>query len=461
VTPVDRLRGVPILADLDEDELVQLAAAGRERQLAVGEHLFRQDEPATAFHVVLDGRLETTREVAGEQVTMFAHGPGGYLGAMALLTDTPYRGSTFALERATVFELDGDELRRLAFAHPPLLRAFLPVLESVSGAVKGIERDREKLLAVGSLAAGLAHELNNPAAAGTRGVATLRDLERQRHSAFAAVAAAGTPADRLIALVALGAVAAARPAAREAVDPLTASDREDALAAALEGRGLPDAYGLAAAFTDAELGEEWIERIAADAGEDVLADGLRYVAACAAAGVVLAEVDEATTRIADLVGAFKSYAYLDRGERQKVDIHAGLESTLALLAHRLREREIELVRDLDPQLPSIEASGSELNQVWTNLIGNAVDAVTRGGCITLRTRRQGERLLVEVCDDGPGVPEELQGRVFDAFFTTKPVGTGAGLGLDVAQRIVIRHHGELRLRSEPGDTRFQVLLPAG
>ena len=461
VTPADRLRAVPILADLQDDELAQLAAAGRERALDAGEHLFRQGEPATAFHVVLEGRLETTREVAGEQVTMLGHGPGGYLGAMALLTDTPYRGSTFALEPTVVFELDGDELRRLAFTHPALLRAFLPVLESVSGAVKGIERDREKLLAVGSLAAGLAHELNNPAAAGTRGVATLRELERRRRDAFAAVAAAGVPAERLAALVALGAEAAERRAAGEPLDALAAGDREDALAAALERRGLLDPFGLAAALCDAELADEWVDRVAERAGEEALADALRYVAACAETGVVLAEVGAATTRIADLVGAFRSYAYLDRGERQTVDIHAGLESALALLAQRLREADVEIVRDLDPELPTVEASGSELNQVWTNLIGNAVDAAGAGGRVTLRTRRQGERLLVEVADDGPGVPEALQGRVFDAFFTTKPVGSGAGLGLDIAQRIVVRHHGELRLRSEPGDTRFQVLLPAG
>jgi signal transduction histidine kinase len=194
-------------------------------------------------------------------------------------------------------------------------------------------------------------------------------------------------------------------------------------------------------------------------GEDGLAAGLRFVAACAATRVVLAEVEEATTRIAALVGAVRSYSYLDQAPRQTVDIHEGLESTLSLLGHKLREKQIEIVRDLDPELPGVEASGSELNQVWTNLIDNAADALGPGGRITLRTRRQGERVCIEVGDDGPGIPDELQARVFDAFVTTKPVGQGTGLGLDIAQRMVVRHHGELRLRSQPGDTRFQVLLP--
>jgi signal transduction histidine kinase len=177
--------------------------------------------------------------------------------------------------------------------------------------------------------------------------------------------------------------------------------------------------------------------------------------------VLLAELEGATTRIADLVTAVKSYSYLDQAPRQAVDIHDGLETTLVLIAHKLREKRVEVVREFDPGLPAVEASGSELNQIWTNLIDNAVDAVDPGGRITLRTGLQGGRVLVEVGDDGPGVPPELQARVFDAFFTTKPVGRGTGLGLDIAQRIVLRHHGELRLRSEPGDTRFQVLLPVG
>jgi signal transduction histidine kinase len=455
----DRLAQIAVLEGLGDEELARLAAAGRERRLSQGDYLFHEGERATAFHLVLDGQLETTREVAGEQVLMISHGPGGFLGAMALLTDTPYRGSTCAVAETHLFELDGEELRRLAFAHPPLLRRFLPAIESVSGAVKGVERDREKLLAVGKLAAGLAHELNNPAAAAARGVATLRDYERQRQAAFAEMAAAGAPAERLAALASLGAEAIEHTVPGERLDALAESDREQELVEALDARGVPDAFEIASGLTEAGLGPEWVDRVAAGVGEDGLAAGLRFVAACAATRVVLAEVEEATTRIAALVGAVRSYSYLDQAPRQTVDIHEGLESTLSLLGHKLREKQIEIVRDLDPELPGVEASGSELNQVWTNLIDNAADALGPGGRITLRTRRQGERVCIEVGDDGPGIPDELQARVFDAFVTTKPVGQGTGLGLDIAQRMVVRHHGELRLRSQPGDTRFQVLLP--
>src|SRR6185312_1209331 len=173
--------------------------------------------------------------------------------------------------------------------------------------------------------------------------------------------------------------------------------------------------------------------------------------------VVLGELEQATARIADLVGALRAYSYLDQGPRQTVDVNEGIASTLALLEHKLRDRQVEVVRDFDAALPGVEGSGSELNQLWTNLIDNAADALGPGGRLTLRTRGRGrgERISVEVADDGPGVPADLQARVFDAFFTTKPVGQGAGLGLDIAQRIVVRHHGEVRLRSQPGDTCFE------
>ena len=456
---VGRLRQVPILGSLGDEELARLAGAGRERRLAPGEFLFHQGERAGAFHVVLDGQLETTREVAGEQVLMMSHGSGGYLGAMALLTDTPYRGTTCAVAETLGFELDGEELRRLAFTHPSLLREFLPAIESVSAAVKGIERDHEKLLAVGRLAAGLAHELNNPAAAATRGVATLREYERLRQGAFAEIAGTGAPVEQLAALVSLGAEATEQTVPGERLDPLAESDREQELVEALAQRGLPDAVQIASSLTEAGLGREWVDRVAAGVGEDGLAAGLRFVGACAGTRVLLAELAEATTRIATLVAAVRSYSYLDQAPRQTVDIHEGLESTLSLLGHKVRAKQIEIVRDFDPRLPGVEASGSELNQVWTNLIDNAVDALGDDGRITLRTRRQGERVCIEICDNGPGIPDDLQTRVFDSFFTTKPVDQGTGLGLDIAHPIVVRHHGELRLQSQPGDTRFQVLLP--
>lgn len=458
----ERLRAVALLDDLEDGEIAWIAAEGRERRLVPGEHLFHQGDRAGAFHVVLDGRLETSRDVGGEQVFMFDHGPGGHLGAMAILTDTPYRGSTVAVEDTLVFELEGDELRRLAVAHPPLLRKLLGVVESVGGIVKRIEADREKLLTVGKLAAGLAHELNNPAAAAARGAVTLREYERRRQDAFAEIARTGAPAECLAALVTLGTQATdCAGATTERVDPLAESDREQELAALLEARGVDDPWDIASALTEARLGPEWVDRVAEGVGEAGLSAGLRFLGACAGASLLLAEVEEATGRVSALVDAFRSYSYMDQATRQTVDVHAGIENTLALLGHKLRDRRIALVRDLDPDLPAIEASGSELNQVWTNLLDNAIDAVGDEGRITLRTRRRTDRVMVEIGDDGPGIPPEMQARIFEAFVSTKDEGKGTGLGLDIARRIVTRHKGELRLESRPGDTRFQVFLPIG
>jgi signal transduction histidine kinase len=458
VTP-DRLREVPILSGLGDVELERLAELGRERRLATGDLLFREGDRATAFHILLEGSLETTRAVAGEEVLLLSHRPGGYLGAMALLTDTAYRGSTTATSDALVFELDGDELRGLAFTHPPLVRAFLAAIESVSGAVKGLERDYEKLIAVGQLAAGLAHELNNPAAAAAREVATLREYERDRQEAFAVIAASGASAERLAALASLGAAATSAAEDDEPLDPIARSDREQDLADQLERRGVADPYDLAAALTEARLDASWVERVASEVGADVLPAGLRFVASCAGTRVLLAELEEATTRISDLVGAVRSYSHVDQAPRTMVDVRVGIEDTLSLLGHKLREKRIDIVRDFEGDVPLIEASGPELNQVWTNLIDNAVDALPPGGRLELAARRIGNRLCVEIADDGPGIPAEAQSRIFDAFFTTKPVGQGTGLGLDIARRLVLRHHGEIRLHSEPGDTRFQVMLP--
>jgi signal transduction histidine kinase len=456
---VDKLRSAPILSSVSDEDLERIAASGRELHLAPGDILYSQGGEDLAFYVVLEGRLETTREVAGENVLMMDHGPGGYVGALASLTDTPYRGTNRAVVDTVVFELSDEEFRALAVAYPAVMREVLPAIEHVSGAIKGAERDREKLLAVGKLAAGLAHELNNPAAAAARGVATLREYEEQRQASFAAIVNAGVPAQALGRLVAVAAEAtgSATPAAR--LDPLDASDREQELFEQIDRRGVPDAYDVAAGMVEGGLGIEWVDRVAESVGEEHLAPGLRFVAACAGLRVLLAEVEEATNRIATLVGAVKRYSYVDQAPVQRVDIHEGLESTLGVLGHKLREKRVSIIRNYDPDLPAVEAAGSELNQVWTNLLDNAIDAIEPGGRITLRTRLHGGQVLVEIVDNGPGIPDEIRSRIFDAFFTTKPVGQGTGLGLDIAQRIVLRHRGEMRLESRPGETRFVVLLP--
>ena len=457
---VERLAEVPILAPLDEDGLRDLLERGSERRLAAGDCLFREGEPASLFQVLIEGELETTRDVDGDRATMMIHRANGHLGAIALLTDTPYRGTTHALTDALIFELAGEDFHRLVLTHPALLRSLLQVFAPVMGTVQGLARDRERVQALGTLAAGLAHELNNPASAAARAADAMKDYETLRQGAMGRLVMDGASTTQLGELLALTAEAASQTTSPSA-DPLERSDREEDLLSWLAAQGAGDCDDLAYLLADGGLSAAWAERTQAIAGGAHLVPALRLVGACAAASVLLSELREATTRISGLVEDVRRYSYLDQDPHQTINVHEGIESTLSVLAHRFSESGIEVVRDFAPDLPQIEASGPELNQVWTNLVANAIDALDgAGGTLTITTRRLAGRIQVEVADDGPGIPQESLSRVFDAFFTTKDVGQGTGLGLDIARRVVLRHHGEVGVESRPGHTAFRVILPA-
>ncbi len=456
---VERLAEVPILATLDERDLRDLIERGAERRLAAGDRLFREGEPASLFQILIEGELETTRDVDGDQATMMLHRANGHLGAIALLTGTPYRGTTHALTEALIFELAGEDFHRLVLAHPALLRELLKVFAPVMGTVQGLARDRERVQALGTLAAGLAHELNNPASAAARAADAMKDYEAVRQGAMGRLVLEGATTTQLGELLALTAEATSQAIAAAAVDPLARGDREEDLLTWLEGRGVED-DDLAYLMADGGLSAEWGDRTRAVVGDAHLPAALALVGACSAASVLLEELREATTRISGLVEDVRRYSYLDQDPHQTIDVHEGIESTLAILAHRFGEAGIEVIRDFAPDLPQIEASGPELNQVWTNLFANAIDALADGGGgLTVTTRTLAGRIQVEVADDGPGIPPESLTRVFDAFFTTKDVGQGTGLGLDIARRVVLRHHGELLVVSRPGHTAFRVNLP--
>jgi signal transduction histidine kinase len=347
----------------------------------------------------------------------------------------------------------------------PQLRAWFPMaMHLIEGMLIGqrnsqiVVGQREKLLALGSLTAGLTHELNNPAAAAVRATSSLRDrIAGMRHK-LALLAKTNIDAEALAQLVEIQEDAVKRVADAPTLSPLETSDREDDMGSWLEDHEVDGAWELAPIFVGAGLTPDWMEQLPSVTGGEDLNGSVRWLAYSVETEMLMTEIEEATRRISTLVSAAKNYSHMDRAGHEWVDIHEGLKSTLTIMTHRLRG--ITVVKELDRTLPKILAYPGELNQVWTNIIDNAAAAMDGTGTLTVRTSRDGDQVLVEICDTGPGIPPELQRRIFEPFFTTKGVGEGTGLGLDISWKIVVnRHGGDLRVVSSPGDTRFEVRLP--
>ena len=452
------LRRIAILADLPDERLRELAQHGIEQTYRAGEYVFRGQQEAVYWWLLLEGELETTIDVGGDELPLLNHPAGGFLGAISILTGELLRGSTRAAVDSRLFLVEPDAFRRLLVTEPTVFKAVMDVFVPVITNYTAMERDRDRLLSLGTLAAGLAHELNNPAAAAQRAASELEAAEVAGQRALSGLAAHGVGADAIGRLCQFTSEALGEADGREPLAGLDRADRVAAVTSWLAERGLADGVAAADALVDAGLDEAWVERllaVAPDAQEELLA----WVASRLTADRITHELEDATARIAQLVQSVRQYSYLDQAPRQEVDIHDGIESTLAILAHKVSESKIEVVREYDHSLPRIDAHAPELNQVWTNLIDNALAAAPEGGRVTIRTRRAGDFLVVEVEDDGPGIPDDVAARIFDPFFTTKPPGEGTGLGLDIARRIVVRHRGDLRLKPVDRGACFQVLLP--
>lgn len=320
---------------------------------------------------------------------------------------------------------------------------------------------RERLLSLGRLSAGLTHELNNPAAAAVRATAALRERVSRMRGKLAHLATSDIDGAAFGALLEVQEAAIERMAKVEEMSALEVADAEDATADWLDDHGVADGWDLAPALVAAGVDPDWLDEVAAKVPDELVGDGIRWVAYALETEQLMAEIEDSTVRISTLVGAAKQYSQLDRAAHADIDVKEGLISTIIMLKHKIRSGPpVELVKDLAPDLPLVPAHPAELNQVWTNLIDNALQAMPDGGRLTVRTALDGDSVLVEIRDTGTGIPVELQGKIFEPFFTTKPVGEGTGLGLDICYRVITqRHGGDLRVVSEPGDTRFQVRLP--
>jgi signal transduction histidine kinase len=359
-----------------------------------------------------------------------------------------------------VLRLPATELRTRINAWFPFGRHLIEGLYRTARSIESTARQREALVTLGTLAAGLAHEINNPAAAAARAVDSLAAEYQTLTAALSQLATGGISPSQLAALDALRReLEAGNEAAGLQQDPIALSDREDELSDWLDEHGVDHGWEIAPALAAAGAGTDWCDRAAAALPGPALQPGLECVASMFSATALLAEVKESTRRVSELVGAIKSYSQMDRGSVQHIDVTEGLESTLVMLGYRLRDG-ITVSREYGAGLPKIQAHAGELNQVWTNLIDNAVDAMDGRGTLRLATRADGDSVVVEVIDSGPGMPPKVAARAFEPFFTTKDVGKGTGLGLDIAQRIVVeRHGGTIAIDSRPGQTTLRVRLP--
>ena len=452
------LRPIDLFEEVDDEHLQDIASHAELRQYRAGE-LISQEEAEARVFLLLEGTAETFRDLNGASESSGDHVAPTYLGAIGALTGSGLAVRVQAKTDALVAEIDAEEFLELAIENRSILRRVLERVRPVVGRITAIEQNRERLESLGTMAAGLAHELNNPASAAKRASADLADALDVLSSTIGVFVESGVSREQAESLVQIqrGVVAACR--ARASISQLELADAEDELTAALEEAGIGEAYRIVEPLAQAGFDEQQLARVKELAGGATEA-AVRWIAASLLARELAAELAESTERMSKLVAAVKMYAYMDRGGLVEVDVREGIDTTLTILGHKLKHTTIELERDMDEDLPRFQAYGAELNQVWTNLLDNAIDALGDSGTITISAHRDGDCVEVDIGDDGPGVPPEAAERIFEPFFTTKEVGKGTGLGLDTARRIVVdRHHGSLTLQTEPGRTVFRVRLP--
>ena len=454
---VDELRQLAIFEKVNDERLQRLLDVGRTIEIEPGLQLFTEGDPADHWWVLVDGAVDLFRTVGREEARVGQMLPGRWAGGFrAWDDDGVYLATGRGVEFGRLLQVPAHDLRDLMEEWLPLA---VHLVRGVFGTARTIEatvRQRESLVTLGTLSAGLAHELNNPAAAAVRTVGTMGTTLDGLLASLGQLAEGAITAEQFLALERLRRTIEP-PAAHRS--PMQISDAEEELGEWLEDHGVEDAWTLAATLAGAGVPIDWCEKAADLLPGRALEAGLSWVAGTLTVSAQLDELREATGRVSELVSAVRSYTQMDRASLQPVDVVEGLTSTLVMLGHKLKDG-VEVHRDFTPGLPRIDAYAGELNQVWTNLIDNAVDAMNGAGRLRISTRADDDAVVIEIADSGPGLSPEAESRAFDAFFTTKDVGKGTGLGLDIARRVVVeRHQGSIDLVREGDETVARVRLP--
>jgi signal transduction histidine kinase len=449
IAQLELFQGIP------EGEIEWMLANGEIVNLPAGVAFIRENQPAELFYVTLLGELQVSRVINGVR-EVFGTTPAGVIGGeIALLTGDVQLSTATTIMDSQLLVFDPDTFRRIFTEVPKIGARIVQVASRRMGGISQMVAQREKNSALGRLSAGLAHELNNPAAAARRSVRTLRDLLPALQHYTLALKLYQMDAEQIETLLHFqDRVLARKP---DVLSAMERSDREEEMGGWLIAQGIHDGDQLAPTFVGHGMSLSELRALLESMDGQMASALVHWLNAALSANALLAEIDGSTQRISSLIDAVKSYTFMDQGEMQQVDIHAGLDNTLIMLHGMLGERNI--VRQFDPRLPHITGRGAEINQVWTNLLHNAINATHANGTIWLITRLENEDVMVEIADDGHGIPPDLEPLVFEPFFTTRPLGDGVGLGLYVVNRIVRGHRGAIELYSKPGHTRAIVRLP--
>ena len=455
---VEDLRGIFLFDGLSDGQLGELIAAGDEVHFESGDVLFREGEAADFWWVLLAGRVELLRRTRWEEsVVGVMDRPGVWAGGFRAWSDQAgYLATGRGAGAGVMLRIPAEALGELATAWFPfavhLVKGFFQTVRNM----EALSRQQEALAALGTLAAGLTHEINNPASAAVRATDALQDTCDVLLSSLVRLAERSLSPSQFIAIDTLRRELGP---GTDGLDPLALADREEALIDWLTAHGVKAAWDVAPALAAAGADVAWCERAGQILGGGTLEPGLEWVASALSATVLLSEVKDATERVSGLVAAMKSYAQLDRASLQFIDVTEGIDSTLVMLGQKLGDG-VTVIRDYGTGVPRIEANPADLNQVWTNIIDNAIDAMDGSGTLRISTRADAGHVVIEIADTGPGMPADVLARAFEAFYTTKDVGKGAGLGLDIARRIIVdRHHGQISVDSRPGETIFRIQLP--